>query len=255
MTAAPHKTEARLTFKEVRDLQETLGSATALDILDFALSRFDDRLAIACSFSAEDIVLIDLAMSLKPDVRVFSLDTGRLPEETYAAWAGVKARWDISIETLFPAASDVNELVTDIGPNGFYDSLENRRRCCDVRKVQPLRSCLAQLDGWVTGLRRDQSGNRARVHAIEIDLANGGLVKFNPLAAWSDEAVWQHIKKHDLPYNTLHDRGYPSIGCAPCTRSVQPGDDPRSGRWWWESAEENECGIHQHVVFDENENG
>jgi len=203
-----------------------------------------DRLAIASSFGPEDIVLIDLLAGIVPKPRVFTLDTGRLPQETYDLMDGVRRRFGIEIEVFFPDAARVETMVRTKGLNLFYASVENRRECCHVRKVEPLGRALATLDGWVTGLRREQSPTRAAVPKLEEDPARPGVWKVAPLADWSGDAVWSWIRERDLPYNALHDRGYPSIGCAPCTRAVEPGEDERAGRWWWESEGDRECGIH-----------
>ena len=217
----------------------------ARGVLAVALERLGrDRLAIASSFSVEDIVLIDLLASLTPKPRVFTLDTGRLPQETYDLMDQVRRRFAIDVEVYFPDAIRVEDMVLTKGLNLFYDSVENRRECCHVRKVEPLGRALATVDGWVTGLRRDQSTTRAAVSKAELDPSRAGLWKIAPLADWTSDDVWTYVSEHDLPYNALHDRGYPSIGCAPCTRAVEPGEDERAGRWWWEQESSRECGIH-----------
>jgi len=217
----------------------------ALDVLRVALEALGrDRLALSASFGPEDIVILDLLAALEPRPRVFTLDTGRLPQPTYDLMERVRARFGIDIEVFAPDAAAVESMVRDKGPNLFYESRENRLECCDVRKVQPLRRALASVDGWITGLRRDQIATRARTPKIGLDLANGLIWKVAPLADWTEDDVWTYIRERDLPYNALHDEGYPSIGCAPCTRAVAPGEDPRSGRWWWELADDRECGIH-----------
>jgi phosphoadenosine phosphosulfate reductase len=207
-----------------------------------ALGR--DRLAIASSFGPEDIVLIDLLAGIVPRPRVFTLDTGRLPQETYDLMDQVRRRFGIEIEVYFPDAARVETMVRTKGLNLFYESIDNRRECCHVRKVEPLGRALATLDGWVTGLRREQSPTRAEVPRLELDPARPGVWKIAPLADWTSDEVWSWIRERDLPYNALHDRGYPSIGCAPCSRAVEPGEDERAGRWWWEGEGDRECGIH-----------
>jgi phosphoadenosine phosphosulfate reductase len=217
----------------------------AIGVLTWALEALGrDRLAIASSFGAEDVVLIDLLASLEPRPRVFTLDTGRLPQETYDLMDQVRRRYGIEIEVFFPDAFRVEDMVKRKGLNLFYESVDNRRECCHVRKVEPLGRALATLDGWVTGLRRDQSTTRAAVARAEPDPSRDGLWKIAPLADWTSDDVWAYIREHDLPYNALHDRGYPSIGCAPCTRAIEPGEDERAGRWWWEGESARECGIH-----------
>src|SRR5258706_11267283 len=221
---------------------ESLG---ARDVLAHALAAIGrDRLAIASSFGAEDVVLIDLLASLEPRPRVFTLDTGRLPQETYDLMDQVRRRYGIEIEVFFPNAERVETMVRTKGLNLFYESIENRSACCGVRKVEPLGRALATLDGWVTGLRRDQTVTRVETAKIAPDPGHPGVWKIAPLADWTSDRVWTYIREHDLPYNALHDKGYPSIGCAPCTRAVEPGEDERAGRWWWERPEERECGIH-----------
>ena len=220
-------------------------SLEAREVLGLALQELGrDRLAIASSFGAEDVVLIDLLASLEPRPRVFTLDTGRLPQETYDLIDQVRRRYSIEVEVYFPQADRVEAMVRSKGLNLFYESIENRTSCCHVRKVEPLGRALATLDGWVTGLRRDQIATRVETAKIAPDPQHGGIWKIAPLADWSSDRVWAYIREHDLPYNALHDQGYPSIGCAPCTRAVQPGEDERAGRWWWEQPEERECGIH-----------
>ena len=225
-----------------------LNAAEGLDareLLAAALGTIGrDRLALASSFGPEDAVLVDLLASLEPRPRVFTLDTGRLPQETYDLMDQVRRRYGIEIEVYFPDAIRVESMVLAKGLNLFYDSVENRRECCHVRKVEPLGRALATLDGWVTGLRRDQSATRAEVRKAEPDPSREGVWKIAPLADWTSDEVWAYIRAHDLPYNALHDRGYPSIGCAPCTRAIEPGEDERAGRWWWEQESSRECGIH-----------
>ncbi len=217
----------------------------ASGVLRLALDALGaDRLALSASFGPEDIVLLDLLAGLTPRPRVFTLDTGRLPEETYELMEAVRDLWGVEIESYFPDAAAVEAMVRAKGPNLFYDSLDQRLECCAVRKVEPLRRALATVDGWVTGLRRDQTATRAATAKISIDYDHGGIWKVAPLADWTEARVWAHIRERELPYNRLHDQGYPSIGCAPCTRAIAPGEDPRAGRWWWEQSGHRECGIH-----------
>ncbi len=214
----------------------------AATILRWALGRFGDRIALASSFGAEDVVLIDLLAGLTPRPRVFTLDTGRLPQATYDVIQAVRARYGIEVEVFFPQAAAVEAMVREAGPNLFYESIEARRRCCGVRKVEPLGRALAGLDAWITGLRREQAVTRGGTPKAEVEAS--GRVKIAPLADWSREQVWAYIRERRVPYNALHDRGYPSIGCEPCTRPVAPGEDERAGRWWWERPETKECGLH-----------
>ena len=198
----------------------------------------------ACSFGAEDMVLLDAIAANARTIEVFTLDTGRLPEETQTLLETVRDKYPVSIRTYFPDASAVEQWVAQNGPNAFYKSVAQRKHCCDIRKVFPLKRALAGKKSWITGLRREQSEARQNLQLESWDDANG-LLKINPLMNWTLDEVWAYIKSHDVPYNALHDRGYPSIGCAPCTRAVKQGEDIRAGRWWWESSSK-ECGLHQH---------
>lgn len=226
------------------EAHEQLESKTAKQILAWALDRFHPRLALASSFGAEDVVLIDLLAELDSRARVFTLDTGRLPAETYALIDRIRERYGLAIEVYVPRAEILEPLVRERGVNLFYRSVEDRKRCCEARKVEPLGRALAGLDAWITGLRREQSVTRTEVRKVEVDPGHGGILKINPLADWTWDQVWAYIRARGAPYNVLHDRGYPSIGCAPCTRAVAPGEDLRSGRWWWERPETKECGLH-----------
>jgi phosphoadenosine phosphosulfate reductase len=204
--------------------------------------------AFACSFGAEDMVLLHSIAANARKIEVFTLDTGRLPEETQALLATVRDKYPIAIRTYFPDTAEVQAWVEQNGPNAFYKSVAQRQQCCHIRKVEPLKRALAGKKSWITGLRREQSAARQTLEREGWDEANG-LVKINPLLEWTSDDVWAYIKVHDVPYNALHDRGYPSIGCAPCTRAVKPGEDSRAGRWWWESSSK-ECGLHQHKVTE-----
>jgi len=244
---APELTPAppEWTFDRVERVAADLEPCTASEVLRWSLETFGSRLVIASSFGAEDVVLIDLAVQIDPKVRIFTLDTGRLPQETYDVMERLRQRYGVRFEVLFPDPESLGQLLADQGPNGFYRSIDARRACCGVRKVEPLRRVLSTADAWVTGLRREQAVTRADIPKAELDLANGRLVKINPLAGWSEDDVWNHIREHNVPYNLLHDMGYPSIGCAPCTRAVKPGEGVRAGRWWWERPEDKECGLHK----------
>ncbi len=224
--------------------REALRSASTEEVLGWIERRFGATAAIASSFGPEDIVLLHLAQRHAPSVRVFTLDTGRLPPETYELIEVLRRRFDLELETWFPDHKDLEQLVSRRGHFSFRQSLEDRRECCRLRKVEPLRRALADRSAWVTGMRRDQSSTRAAVEVLEWDVDHGGIAKVNPLANWSVHEVWAYLRKNGLPWNELHDRGYPSIGCAPCTRAVKHHEDERSGRWWWESDEHRECGLH-----------
>jgi phosphoadenosine phosphosulfate reductase len=201
--------------------------------------------AFACSFGSEDMVLLDAIARHARKIEVFTIDTGRLPEETQALLESVRDKYPISLRTYFPDAAAVEAWVEQNGPNAFYKSVAQRQQCCYIRKVQPLQRALAGKKSWITGLRREQSEARRGLEREAWDESNG-LVKISPLVDWTIDDVWAYIKAHDVPYNALHDKGYPSIGCAPCTRAVQPGEDIRSGRWWWETSSK-ECGLHKYA--------
>jgi phosphoadenosine phosphosulfate reductase len=215
------------------------------DLLEWALERFGGRLALSTAFQEGDVALIDIAYRIDPAVRVFSIDTGRLPQETFDLIEQLRERYEgLRLELLSPDAHQLQRLVDLRGPNLFRQSVESRLLCCNVRKVQPLTRALAGLDAWVTGLRRDQWASRSDIRKVEIDHDHGAIVKLNPLAEWTEEEVWDYVRERDVPYHALYDRGYTSIGCAPCTRAIGPGEAGRAGRWWWESNAPKECGIH-----------
>jgi len=229
-------------------LPEELAAAnnfSTTDLLTWSFAKLHPSLALACSFQAEGSVLIDLIHRLRgSDFRVFTLDTGRLNQETYDCMEAIRARYGIEIESFLPEAARVEDMVRQHGVNLFYDSIERRKLCCGIRKMEPLKRALSGLDAWMTGLRREQAVTRAQAQKLEIDGEHGGIVKLNPLADWTGRQIWDYIKQHKVPYNRLHDRGYPSIGCAPCTRAVQAVEESRAGRWWWEEPETRECGLH-----------
>jgi phosphoadenosine phosphosulfate reductase len=218
---------------------------TTAEIVTWALERFSPRISLACSFQAEESVLIDLMHRVRgDDFRLFTLDTGRLNQETYDCMDAIRERYGVQIEVFFPEATDVEKMVRENGLNLFYNSVELRKLCCGVRKVEPLNRALKNLDAWMTGLRREQAVTRVDVRKVELDKDHGDIVKINPLVDWRYDDVWEYIRKNNLPYNRLHKQGYPSIGCAPCTRAVKPGEDLRAGRWWWENPDTKECGLH-----------
>jgi len=217
---------------------------TPQDALKWALDNLHPRVAKASSFCAQDSVIIDMMAKINPKARFFTLDTGRLNPETYSIMDELSKKYNITFEVMFPDAKEVEEMVTEKGINLFYDSVENRHLCCGIRKVHPLRKMLANLDGWITGIRRDQTTIRKNSSILEIDEKYNGIVKINPLIDWTWDQVWDYIKKNDIPYHKLLDKGYPSIGCEPCTRAINLGEDLRAGRWWWESNEHKDCGLH-----------
>jgi thioredoxin-dependent adenylylsulfate APS reductase len=215
-------------------------------VLEWGFDRFAPRIALSASFgSPEGLVILDLMHKIAPSrARVFTIDTGRLPQPTYNLMDRVRDRYGIDVEVWFPSAERVQAMVQEKGLNLFYESVENRRRCCYVRKVEPLERALGELDAWIAGLRPDQNVTRESVKAVEIDELHGGRIKLNPLVTWSRDDVWKYVREHHVPVNALHAEGYPSVGCAPCSRAVKDGEHERAGRWWWENEETRECGIH-----------
>ena len=228
---------------EITQLNEEFANATPEALLGYFLDRYGSRIALSSSLSIEDQVLTDMICRLKPDARIFTLDTGRLFPETYNLIDQTAMHYGIRLEVFFPDCTEVEKLVADCGINGFYESLEKRKRCCRIRKLDPLERALRGLDAWICGLRREQSVTRSEMRAIEWDEAHG-LLKINPLIDWHEEQVWEYIRRNHVPYNKLHEQGFPSIGCQPCTRAVKPGEDIRARRWWWESPDHKECGLH-----------
>jgi len=228
-------------------------AASRLDLLQSTLSLIERDFAkpvFTTSFGAEDMVLLELIGRYHRGIAVATIDTGRLPAETYDLWQKATEYYRLKIEVFFPRAESVESYVRIHGINGFYDSVAQRRECCHVRKVEPLTRLLAGRDAWITGLRSGQSAARSTLLARETDRASG-VEKFNPLLDWSEEDVWSYLREHQTPVHALHARGFPSIGCAPCTRAVEPGQDLRSGRWWWENDAQKECGLH--IALERNE--
>ena len=211
--------------------------------LRWAYETFD-RIAVVASFQAESSVIIDLASKIRPDVRVLTLDTGRLPRETHDMIQKVRDRYGIEVDVVKPDPAEVEQMVEANGSHLFYRSVGMRRLCCEVRKSRPLERALRGYEAWVTGLRREQATTRANTQAVALDAEHGGITKIAPLASWSKTEVWDYIRQHDLPYHSLYDQAFTSIGCAPCTRPTTRGEGERAGRWWWELNEVKECGIH-----------
>jgi phosphoadenosine phosphosulfate reductase len=237
--------DATGVVSEIEELGLKAEDQTAEEVLGWATEKYFPRIALASSFSAEDVVVIDIISRLGRKPGIFALDTGRLHQETYDVIDAVRDRYqDLEIGFYFPKAEDAERMLATDGPNLFYSSLEKRKLCCTVRKVEPLKRALSTLDAWVTGLRREQAVSRTELAKVEVDEANGSIVKINPLADWSSDDVWRYVRENDLPYNSLYDQGFTSIGCAPCTRPTRPGLGSRSGRWWWEDPATKECGLH-----------
>lgn len=233
-----------MTKEEISTLNEALQEASPQEVLAQVLQKFGDKIALSSSLGAEDQVLTDMLMKINPKARIFTLDTGRLFPETYDLIDRTSRKYKTKIEVFFPEHQKVEKMVNEKGINLFYESVENRKFCCHLRKIEPLQRAFAKLDAWVCGLRAGQAVTRKDIALVEWD-ENNGLVKVNPLASWSEEQVWAYIHEHKVPYNVLHDKGFPSIGCQPCTRAVEPGEDVRAGRWWWENPDTKECGLHK----------
>jgi phosphoadenosine phosphosulfate reductase len=230
--------------EKIKELNAQFANANTNEILAFFLQTYKNAIALSSSFGAEDQALTHMILSLDKDARIFTLDTGRLPYETYNVMDGTNLKYGIKVDVFFPESNAVENLYKTQGINGFYESIENRKACCYVRKIEPLKRALKDLDVWITGLRATQSVTREQMQLVEFDEENQ-VIKLNALLNWSEQEVWDYIKANNVPYNKLHDQGYPSIGCAPCTRAVKEGDDIRSGRWWWENPEHKECGLHK----------
>lgn len=214
------------------------------EVIRWFLNEYGNRVALSSSLGAEDQVLTDMIKKISVEARIFTLDTGRLFPETYDLIQRTNEKYNTRIEILFPDYKQVEKMVNEKGINHFYESVENRKLCCGIRKIEPLKRAFSTLDAWICGLRAGQSVTRQNVHIVEWD-DNNGLLKVNPLARWSERDVWDYIHAHEVPYNPLHDEGFPSIGCQPCTRAVKPWEDVRAGRWWWEQPQSKECGLHK----------
>ncbi len=228
---------------ELDALNRRLAGAPPEAILQEALRLQPEGLRLACSLGLEDMALLHLIRAARLPIAAFVLDTGRLHPETHELLALAQDCY-APLKVYFPEAAAVEAYVNTEGLDAFRRGLELRKACCAIRKVEPLQRALRGASGWITGLRRDQSPTRAGLGAFELDWAHGGIFKVNPLIDWTLEATWAYVKAHDVPVNPLHHSGFPSIGCAPCTRAIAPGEDPRAGRWWWESPEHKECGLH-----------
>lgn len=213
------------------------------EVLAWFLKEYNGKIALASSMGAEDQVLTDMIVKIDPSTKIFTLDTGRLFPETYELIEKTSLRYKIKVQVYFPNSEQVEQMVSEKGINLFFHSIENRKECCHIRKIEPLKRAFKGLDVWICGLRREQSTTRTSNQLVEWDEANG-LIKLNPLIDWSEQQVWDYIKQNSVPYNVLHDKGFPSIGCHPCTRAIFPGEDVRAGRWWWENPETKECGLH-----------
>jgi len=229
---------------QIDQWNESLKEKPADEVIGFFLRYFGDRILLSTSLGLEDQVLTEMSLRQNPDLDVFTLDTGRLFPETYDLIARTNKHFGIRMKTYFPEAEKVEEMVANHGVNLFYDGVDKRKMCCGIRKVAQLPRAFHGMDAWICGLRKDQSVSRFFNHLVEWD-ENNKLVKINPLISWTEKEVWDYIKTFNIPYNLLHDRGFPSIGCEPCTRAIEPGEDVRAGRWWWENDLHKECGLHK----------
>ncbi len=239
------------TNKEIEDLQRADKVKNVRRILEWTGRKYGKKAALLSSFGAEDVVLIDVISDIAPYTQIFTLDTGRLSQTTFEVIEKTRRKYGTDITVFFPEASAVEEMVESYGPDLFLSSIELRKKCCQVRKVEPLKRALNGLSAWISGVRRDQSVTRESIKRTEVDNPHVGIIKINPLVDWSEEDVWNYIHENNVPYNRLHDEGYPSIGCAPCTRAIKPGEDVRAGRWWWEEPDNKECGLHRSKTINE----
>ncbi len=233
-----------MTKEEILELNEKFSNAEPIELLTFFLDKYKDKIALASSLGAEDQVLTQMVLSVSKNARIFTLDTGRLFPETYDLIDRTCKKYKAKIEVFFPKSEAVQNMVQTKGINLFYDSIENRKECCYNRKLEPLKRAFEGLDAWICGLRAEQSVTRTDIKVVEWD-ENNNIVKINPLANWTEKEVWDYINNNGIPYNPLHDKGYPSIGCQPCTRAILPGEDIRAGRWFWENPDTKECGLHK----------
>lgn len=229
---------------EIEKLNAQFANSTPEEVVGYFINRYGNKIALSSSLGAEDQVLTHMVWTINSQTTVFTLDTGRLFPETYDLIDRTSKKYKNQIKVYFPDSKKIEAMVNEKGINLFYDSVDNRKLCCHLRKIEPLQRAFASLDAWICGLRSQQSVTRSNIQVVEWD-ANNGLLKINPLANWTEVQVWDYIKINKIPYNPLHDKNYPSIGCQPCTQPVQPGQDIRAGRWWWENPETKECGLHK----------
>ncbi len=234
-------------MNNLREIESLVSRKSILESLKILSQKFENQIVFSTSFGMEDQVITDFIFSNNLPIKVFTLDTGRQFQETYSTWNKTQMHYLKHIDVYFPNTQSVETLLQKKGPNSFYDSIENRKECCHIRKVEPLNRALKNQKIWVTGIRAEQSANRTDMNNLEFDAAHD-LVKFHPLFDWSFEEVKEYVSEKSIPYNPLHDHRFVSIGCAPCTRAVREGEDFRAGRWWWEDASKKECGLHSNLV-------
>lgn len=228
---------------KINELNQKLENFKAQEIVEYFINQYGQDAALSSSLGAEDQVLTDMVLKVDNKANIFTLDTGRLHNETYDVMDATNLKYGIKLNVFFPLNEKVEELYQKQGINGHFESIENRKNCCSIRKMEPLRRALKPLKVWITGLRAAQSVTRTSMSIVEYD-ENFDVIKVNPLINWSEEEVWDYIKQNNIPYNKLHDQGFPSIGCSPCTKAIKEGEDIRAGRWWWENPEHKECGLH-----------
>lgn len=232
-----------MSIEIVKNIEEKILSLNTTDLIKYILENYKN-VALSSSLGAEDQVLTDMIFKVNKNSRVFTLDTGRLHSETYKVMDETNLKYGVKLEVFFPKFDDVEKLYITQGVNGHFESIDNRKNCCNIRKIEPLKRALKNVDIWITGLRASQSITRTNLPVIEWD-ENFKVIKLNPLINWNEDDVWEYIRANKVPYNKLHDQGYPSIGCEPCTRAIKAGEDIRAGRWWWEDPEHKECGLHK----------
>ena len=234
-----------MSIEKVNRIEKSISRKSPEESLALLAKEFSGKIVFSTSFGLEDQTVAHIIFSKNLPVKIFTLDTGRLFSETYSVWNSTREKYGKTIESFSPNETAVQKLVSAKGPNSFYESVDNRLECCRIRKVEPLQRALKGNEIWITGIRKEQSANRNNLSSIEWDEKNQ-IVKFHPLFDWNLDEVKNFIKKNNVPYNSLHDKGFPSIGCQPCTREVKDGEDVRSGRWWWEQTDKKECGLHVH---------
>lgn len=234
----------RMTKEEIKELNSKLKDATPQEVINYFGELFGAKIALSTSLGAEDQVLTEMVSNSSSPIKVFTLDTGRLFPETYDLIDRTSKKFKIKIDVYFPKHEAVQSMVAQKGMNLFFESVENRKECCNTRKLEPLKRAFETIDAWICGLRAEQSVTRTAIEIVEWD-ENNNKLKINPLAHWSEKMVWDYIKEKKIPYNPLHDKSYPSIGCQPCTRAIFEGEDVRAGRWWWENPDTKECGLHK----------
>ncbi len=232
-----------MSIEIVKNIEEKILSLNTTDLIKDILEKYE-KVALSSSLGVEDQILTDMIFKVNKNSRVFTLDTGRLHSETYKVMDETNLKYGVKLEVFFPKFDDVEKLYITQGVNGHFESIDNRKNCCNIRKIEPLKRALKNVDIWITGLRASQSITRTNLPVIEWD-ENFKVIKLNPLINWNEDDVWEYIRANKVPYNKLHDQGYPSIGCEPCTRAIKAGEDIRAGRWWWEDPEHKECGLHK----------